>query len=116
MTYNEKPENFAKFEELGVRVMSFTLTSDCSLSESWSAPVAVAPGKYDYSDLDARIEGVLKAAPNAWLLPRVYRGLDRLFVIQLEHLRQHRPVALLGLRPLSLHELAGRLPLRRVSG
>jgi len=72
MTYNEKPENFAKFEELGVRVMSFTLTSDCSLSESWSAPVAVAPGKYDYSDLDARIEGVLKAAPNAWLLPRVY--------------------------------------------
>ena len=34
--------------------------------------MAVAPGKYDYSDLDARIERVLKAAPNAWLLPRVY--------------------------------------------
>ena len=34
----------------------------------------------------------------------------------LKHLRQHRPVALLGLRPLSLHVLACRLPLRRVSG
>ena len=72
MTYRPKEENFAKFAELGVKVMSFSLTSDCHAYSHMSGPVAVGPGEYDYSDFDARVERVLKAFPDAYLLPRVY--------------------------------------------
>jgi hypothetical protein len=72
MSYIPKEENYTKFAELGVEIISFTVTSDCHAYSEYSAPVAVAPGEYDYSDFDARIERVLKAFPNAYLLPRVY--------------------------------------------
>ena len=72
MTYNPKAENFARFDEIGVRVMSFTLTSDSNFWPQWCAPVCPEPGIHDYTDFDARIEAVVEAAPHAWLLPRVY--------------------------------------------
>jgi hypothetical protein len=72
MSYVPKDENFIRFAELGVEVISFTVTCDCHAYPEFSAPVAVAPGEYDYSDFDARVERVLNAVPDAYLLPRVY--------------------------------------------
>ena len=72
MTYNPKAENFSKYDELGVRVMSFSVTSDSNFWSSWAAQVHRGPGDYYYSDFDERIKNVVEAAPNSWLLPRVY--------------------------------------------
>ena len=72
MSYQSMTENFAIFEGLGVRIMSFTATCDSHLWPDQAPAVCLGPDRYDYSDFDARIGSVAEAASQSWLLPRVY--------------------------------------------
>jgi hypothetical protein len=71
MTYNPTPKYFRQVAEAGIRLYSFSAV--CSGSAySLAPPVEIAPGQYDYSQLDERLAMVVEADPQAYIFPRVY--------------------------------------------
>jgi len=64
---------FADFAAAGIRLFAFNTT--CNHHTYGTArPVAVAPGRFDFREVDRRASRILAARPDAWLLPRVYVG------------------------------------------
>jgi hypothetical protein len=71
MTYNAAFEHVAEFSKAEVPIVSFSTTPDHSYfnmaPDSWRAP-----GHFDYTDFEKRVERILATHPNAYLLPRLY--------------------------------------------
>ena len=59
------------FRNVGVDIVSFPCTADFHLYHL-AADVWKGPDDYDYTELDARLDLVMQAHPEAWLLPRVF--------------------------------------------
>lgn len=71
MTYTPTPKYFRQFAETGIHLYSFSAT--CSgATYGIARPTEVAPGEYDYSQLDERLQMVVEADPQARIVPRVY--------------------------------------------
>lgn len=64
---------FGDFADAGIRLVALNTT--CNFHTYGTArPVAVGPGRFDYSHLDRRVRMILTAHSDAILLPRVYIG------------------------------------------
>jgi hypothetical protein len=61
---------FQDFARAGCQVFSFS----ASLRECFGPAIWLGPGKYDFTELDARARRVLKAKPDGLLMPRIYLG------------------------------------------
>jgi hypothetical protein len=62
-------ERAARFAEAGCDILNFVVEI---AGYGYSRPMWAAPDEWDFRDLDERAHAVLTAAPNAWLLPRLY--------------------------------------------
>jgi len=71
MTYNLQEKFVRQFAEAGVELFAFQTTSDYDYYRL-SADAWVEPEVYDYRQFDERMETILRAAPRAMVLPRVY--------------------------------------------
>jgi hypothetical protein len=69
--YGPSVEVFEDFAEEGVRLFSFSATPT-EAGYGLSRTTWVAPGEYDYSQLDERALMVLQACPDAFIFPRIY--------------------------------------------
>ncbi|NUQ02025.1 MAG: beta-galactosidase, partial [Armatimonadetes bacterium] len=69
--YGPSSEIFADFAAAGVRLFS-VMGTPTSHGYNLAVDTWLAPGQYDYSQLDARFRMVLDECPDAWLFPRLY--------------------------------------------
>lgn len=69
--YSPSVEVFRDFARAGVDLYTFSGTPT-EAGYGLSRTVWTAPGRYDYSELDQRIQMVLQANPNAYFFPRLY--------------------------------------------
>lgn len=75
-TYRPEYKYFQQFADSGTRLYSFnTNASACDYGHS--KPIWLEGDVWDYSGLDERIEAVLKADPNAMIMPRINLGTPR---------------------------------------
>jgi hypothetical protein len=78
-TYVPEYKYFKQFADAGTRLYSFNANaSACDYGHS--KQIWIEPNVWDYSGLDQRIEAVLKADPNAMIMPRVNLGTPRWWV------------------------------------
>lgn len=71
MTYQPAGRHYASFGAAGVDLASLSVTADFSVF--FGQPTAwLGPGRYDFSDMDEKMEMILAAHPGAWVFPRVY--------------------------------------------
>ncbi len=71
MTYNSLAKHYESFGKIGVDLVSVSVTSDFSVF--FNQPTAwQGPDQYDFSDMDEKMETILKANPDAYVIPRVY--------------------------------------------
>jgi len=74
-TYDVSPESFGRrvrqFAEAGCDIVNFVVEIS---GYGFSPPMWVGPDEWDFAPLEDRVRIVLAAAPNAYLLPRVYIG------------------------------------------
>ncbi|MGQ9608266.1 MAG: beta-galactosidase [bacterium] len=71
MTYNPNFKYFKQFGDNGIHIYSFSSTP--SESGYGLAPTTwIEPDKYDYSNLDERVNMILRADPSAYIFPRIY--------------------------------------------
>jgi hypothetical protein len=72
-SYDCSPENLSRrvrqFAEAGCDIFNFVVEIS---GYGYSRPLWPARDRWDFQDLDRRARTVLAAAPNAWLLPRIY--------------------------------------------
>jgi hypothetical protein len=71
MAYVPSEKVFRQFADSDVRIFSFSGTPTAS-NYGLAKTAWIAPGKYDFSQLDERIMMVLQANPNAYFFPRLY--------------------------------------------
>ena len=71
MTYTPNSRYFGQFGEKDVHIYSFSSTPSES-GYGLATTTWIAPDKYDYSNLDERVNMVLKADPDAYIFPRIY--------------------------------------------
>lgn len=69
--YGPSVEVFRDFARAGVDLFTFAATPTES-GYGLARTAWVAPGKYDFSELDERVNMVLKADPHAYFFPRLY--------------------------------------------
>jgi hypothetical protein len=69
--YGPSVEVFRDFAKAGVDVFSFAATPTES-GYGLSRTAWTAPGQYDFSELDQRVQMVLQANPRAYFFPRLY--------------------------------------------
>jgi beta-galactosidase len=62
-------ERVERFASAGCDIYNFVVEI---AGYGYSRPMWVGPDEWDFRDLDDRARTVLQAAPNAWLLPRIY--------------------------------------------
>lgn len=71
MTYRPEEKPITDFYEAGCRLFFFSLTPDDCMYEiadrTW-----IAPGVYDYTQVDERLALFARCAPEAYFIPRVY--------------------------------------------
>jgi hypothetical protein len=70
-TYTPSVEVFGDFTRAGVNLFTFSGTPT-EAGYGLSRTVWVAPGQYDYSEFDRRMQMVLEANPHAFVFPRLY--------------------------------------------
>lgn len=70
-TYRPTREVFEDFTRAGVNLFTFSATPT-EAGYGLSQTTWVAPEKYDYSQLDERVQLLLKANPDAFFFPRLY--------------------------------------------
>lgn len=71
MTYRPSPRYFRQFGRAGVRLFSFSSTPS-EAEYRLAPPTSIAPGKFDYGNLDERARMVLDPTPDAYFFPRIY--------------------------------------------
>ena len=71
MTYRPNAKYFGQFGRAEVRLFSFSSTPSAS-EYGLSPPTCVAPGQFDYGNLDDRARMVLDGVPDAYFFPRIY--------------------------------------------
>jgi hypothetical protein len=69
--YGPSVEVFRDFAEAGVDLFTFSATPT-EAGYGLSKTAWIAPGQYDFSQLDERVRMVLKANPRAYFFPRLY--------------------------------------------
>ncbi|MBM3501370.1 MAG: hypothetical protein FJX74_22175, partial [Armatimonadetes bacterium] len=62
-------ERAARFAEAGCDIFNFVVEI---AGYGYSRPMWMGPEEWDFRDLDERARAILQAAPEAWLLPRIY--------------------------------------------
>jgi len=72
-TYVPTEYYYRQMQEIGTEVFNFqTNCSACDIG--FSTPVWKGPEEWDFSQMDQRAGEILKAKPDAWILPRIYIG------------------------------------------
>lgn len=66
-TYVPEEKYFSQFAAAGTRLFNFA----ANLGEGFGPPVWVAPDKFDFSVLDERAHTVIRADPDALIMPRI---------------------------------------------
>jgi len=80
-TYAPDYKYFKQFADAGTRLYSFnTNASACDYGHS--KPIWIEPDVWDYSGLEERIAAVLKADPDAMIIPRINLGTPRWWLEQ----------------------------------
>ena len=78
-TYKPEEKYFRQFADAGVKVFSFN-TNAAACDYRRSRPSWTAPTTWDYSHFEKLADRVLRANPNAMLLPRVYLGTPQWWI------------------------------------
>lgn len=70
-TYEPTERHFRQFSEAGCKIYGFP--ANCA-AETWehSRPVWVGPEVWDYSEFDENVAKILRAAPDALIVPRIH--------------------------------------------
>lgn len=69
--YGNSPEYIRYFSKAGVKLFDFTNTASAPFWEGFGGQLWSAPDKFDYTSFDDMVAGVLKADPEAYILPRL---------------------------------------------
>jgi hypothetical protein len=80
-TYDCRPEAFGRrvgeFSKAGCQIFNFVVEVS---GYGFSQPMWVARDRWEFAELDQRANTVLAAAPDAWLLPRIYLDAPRWWI------------------------------------